>query len=164
MFFAGKVAAKIAPRQTDWVKAIQRRVGMTASMLANMKSVKMMGLSEILFDSLQSQRVRELNLSKRFRVMMMWRMLLCKGFAYSKLFPLTQKSFRSRYRRTIGMLCDICYSSLPGWRKWTISEPGFLFSRNYLPSDLACRRLSSFFTFYRHVSWVLRTDTVISPL
>jgi hypothetical protein len=34
MYFAGKVAAKIAPRQKEWVKAIQRRVGMTASMLA----------------------------------------------------------------------------------------------------------------------------------
>jgi ATP-binding cassette subfamily C (CFTR/MRP) protein 1 len=77
MYFAGKVAAKIAPRQKEWVKAIQRRVGMTASMLASMKSVKMMGLERVLFDTIQSQRVRELDLSKRFRVMMMWRMLLC---------------------------------------------------------------------------------------
>lgn len=51
---------------------------MTGSMLGSMKSVKMMGLSDTLFDTLQSQRVHELQLSKKFRVMGFWRLLLCE--------------------------------------------------------------------------------------
>lgn len=75
---ASKVTKLIGPRQKVWIAAVQRRVGMTSSMLGSMKSVKMMGLSNVLFDTLQSQRVRELDLSKKFRVMGMWRMMLCK--------------------------------------------------------------------------------------
>ncbi|RFU32078.1 hypothetical protein B7463_g4239, partial [Scytalidium lignicola] len=76
MYGATKIAAKIGPRQRDWIKAIQRRVGMTSSMLGSMKSVKMMGLSKILTDSLQSQRIQELEMSKKFRLMSLWRLLL----------------------------------------------------------------------------------------
>jgi hypothetical protein len=76
--FGGRIAQYIGPRQQEWVKAIQRRVGMTASILGSMKSVKMMGFSKILFETLQSQRIRELDLSKRFRVMMLWRLMLCE--------------------------------------------------------------------------------------
>jgi ABC-type multidrug transport system fused ATPase/permease subunit len=47
-------------------------------MLGSMKSVKMMGLSDYLFESIQKQRVRELDLSKRFRILGMFRMILCK--------------------------------------------------------------------------------------
>jgi hypothetical protein len=60
------------------MKGIQRRVGMTSSMLGSMKSVKMMGLSDVLFESLQSQRVWELGLSKKFRDLNTWRLLLCE--------------------------------------------------------------------------------------
>jgi len=78
IFCSSKVAKLIGPRQREWVQAIQRRVGMTSSMLGSMKSVKMMGLSGSLFDTLQNQRVRELDLSKYFRIMGMWRMILCE--------------------------------------------------------------------------------------
>jgi ATP-binding cassette subfamily C (CFTR/MRP) protein 1 len=70
------VTKRIGPRQAQWVKAIQRRVGITSSLLGSMKSVKMMGLSNTLFDTLDSHRIRELNMSKRFRVMNLWRLLL----------------------------------------------------------------------------------------
>jgi ATP-binding cassette subfamily C (CFTR/MRP) protein 1 len=78
MFMSAGVTKLIGARQREWVKAIQRRVGITSSMLGSMKSVKMMGLSDTLFDTLQSQRVRELELSKRFRVMNIWRIILCE--------------------------------------------------------------------------------------
>jgi len=80
VYASSKVAKRIGPRQGIWAAAIQQRVGMTSSMLGSMKSVKMMGLSDVLSDTLQSQRVRELELSKKFRVMGMWRMLLCEYF------------------------------------------------------------------------------------
>lgn len=49
-------------------------------MLGSMKSVKMMGLSPLLTDTLQGQRIRELDLSKHFRIMGLWRMMLGKSF------------------------------------------------------------------------------------
>jgi ATP-binding cassette, subfamily C (CFTR/MRP), member 1 len=68
----------MGPRQKEWIKGIQRRVGMTSSMLGSMKSVKMMGLSDCLSENLQNQRLFELELSKKFRMMGLWRLLLCK--------------------------------------------------------------------------------------
>ena len=76
VFASSFVAKRIGPRQRIWVAAIQRRVGITSSMLGSMKSVKMMGLSDNLFDTLHNLRVRELDLMKKFRVMFLWRLLL----------------------------------------------------------------------------------------
>ncbi|TVY44829.1 ABC transporter, partial [Lachnellula subtilissima] len=78
IFFSSKVATRVGPRQREWMKGIQRRVGMTSSMLGSMKSVKMMGISDNLSESLQKQRMFELELSKKFRVMGLWRLLLWK--------------------------------------------------------------------------------------
>ncbi|XMA07310.1 hypothetical protein WAI453_000101 [Rhynchosporium graminicola] len=75
-FCVGHVTKLIGPRQGAWIAAVQTRVGMTSAMLGSMKSVKMMGLSNTLMDTLQIQRVMELNLSKKFRVMGMWRMII----------------------------------------------------------------------------------------
>jgi ATP-binding cassette subfamily C (CFTR/MRP) protein 1 len=50
IYAASKVAAIVAPRQKVWVKAIQQRVSITSSMLGSMKSVKLMGLSDYLFE------------------------------------------------------------------------------------------------------------------
>jgi ATP-binding cassette subfamily C (CFTR/MRP) protein 1 len=77
VFASSFVAKRIGPRQRIWVAAIQRRVGITSSMLGSMKSVKMMGLSDNLFDTLHNLRIRELDLMKKFRVMFLWRLLLC---------------------------------------------------------------------------------------
>ena len=77
MVFASSLVAKhIGPRQRIWAAAIQQRVGITSSMLGFMKSVKMMGLSDNLVDTLHNLRVRELDLMKKFRVMFLWRLLL----------------------------------------------------------------------------------------
>lgn len=78
VYASAHVTKRIGSRQAQWVKAIQKRVGITSSMLGSMKSVKMMGLSGNLFDTLHTHRVRELELSKNFRVMGVWRMLLCE--------------------------------------------------------------------------------------
>lgn len=72
------IAKKIGPRHGQWINAIQRRVSITSSMLASMKSLKMMGLSNKLFDVLDDQRIRELDLSKRLRVMSVWARFFCE--------------------------------------------------------------------------------------
>lgn len=88
------VANQIGPRQAHWIKAIQRRVGITSSILRSMKSVKMMGLSDKLSDTLNNHRIEELKLSKQFRIMSLWRVLLCEHvFLYGQNFPLTEKAF-----------------------------------------------------------------------
>jgi ATP-binding cassette subfamily C (CFTR/MRP) protein 1 len=43
-----------------------------------MKSIKMMGYTSTLFDMVQAQRLIELNLSKSFRAMGLWRMIICE--------------------------------------------------------------------------------------
>lgn len=76
IYCSGKVAGRVGTRQKEWVAAIQRRVGITSSMLGSMKSVEMMGLSDKLGETLQGQRLRELEISKKFRLMGLFRMIL----------------------------------------------------------------------------------------
>lgn len=78
VYAAGHVTKRIGPRQAQWVRAIQRRVGITSSMLGSMKSVKMMGLSGNMFETLDGHRIRELDLGKQFRMMSLWRIVICK--------------------------------------------------------------------------------------
>lgn len=64
------VAKQIRVRQKVYMGATQKRVAMSSSMLGSMKSLKMMGLSDIIQASIQSQRVLEISLAKRFRWLM----------------------------------------------------------------------------------------------
>ena len=61
------IAKLVQPRQRLWTAASQKRLAMTSSMLGDMKSVKMMGLAETLATSIQDQRLRELELARSFR-------------------------------------------------------------------------------------------------
>ncbi|KAL9572706.1 hypothetical protein ACKAV7_003105 [Fusarium commune] len=67
------IAKYIANAQKRWVRGIQTRIDVTASMLGSMKEVKMLGLTDVLNDMVQSLRVKELDLSKKFRKLMCWR-------------------------------------------------------------------------------------------
>ncbi|CCT72441.1 related to multidrug resistance protein [Fusarium fujikuroi IMI 58289] len=67
------IAKYIANAQKRWVRGIQTRIDVTASMLGSMKEVKMLGLTDVLNNMVQSLRVRELDLSKKFRKLMCWR-------------------------------------------------------------------------------------------
>ncbi|KAH8647275.1 P-loop containing nucleoside triphosphate hydrolase protein [Xylariales sp. PMI_506] len=53
--------------QKEWIESIQTRVATTASTLSHMKGIKMTGLSECVEKELQSLRVRELEVSGKFR-------------------------------------------------------------------------------------------------
>ncbi|KAF5718138.1 multidrug resistance-associated 1 [Fusarium mundagurra] len=67
------IAKYIANAQKRWVRGIQTRIDVTASMLGSMKEVKMLGLTDVLNNMVQSLRVNELDLSKKFRKLMCWR-------------------------------------------------------------------------------------------
>ncbi|KAE9364281.1 P-loop containing nucleoside triphosphate hydrolase protein [Stipitochalara longipes BDJ] len=63
-YFIGNAAANA---QKNWVDAVQKRVGVTASMLGSMKAVKMIGLSALFSNRIQKLRVFELRQSGKFR-------------------------------------------------------------------------------------------------
>ncbi|KAJ3531278.1 hypothetical protein NM208_g8949 [Fusarium decemcellulare] len=59
-----------ASAQNDWLESIERRVAVIASVLSNMKGVKMTGLSDLVGDRLQAFRVYELQVASKFRAML----------------------------------------------------------------------------------------------
>ena len=71
------MANLIGGKQKTWVAAVQRRIAMTSSMLGSMKSVKMMGLTETMTTTIQAQRVRELDIQKGYRWLILWLNIFC---------------------------------------------------------------------------------------
>ncbi|KAF1951521.1 hypothetical protein CC80DRAFT_553172 [Byssothecium circinans] len=68
----------VMQRQALWLQAIERRIAATSAMLSSMKGVKMGGITDVLREDLQQLRVDELNISKKFRKLLIWTM----GFSY----------------------------------------------------------------------------------
>ena len=60
-------ASFVGPRQKAWMEKIQKRVGLTANVIGNMKQVKISGLAGPVEDSIQAMRVDELNTGNKFR-------------------------------------------------------------------------------------------------
>lgn len=69
----------VVQRQALWLEAIERRISATTKMLGSMKRIKMCGLADILFDNLHSLRLQELDISKKFRRLLIGSMF----FAYT---------------------------------------------------------------------------------
>ncbi|CAG8957988.1 hypothetical protein HYFRA_00000331 [Hymenoscyphus fraxineus] len=68
-------SALVMPRQALWLQAIEKRIAATAAMLNAMKGIKMFGLTDVLTKTLQDLRVKELNISKKFRKILVWNMV-----------------------------------------------------------------------------------------
>lgn len=64
----------VMSRQKIWLEAIERRITATTAMLGAMKGVKMCGLTDILATNLQALRVEELQISKKFRRLLIFNM------------------------------------------------------------------------------------------
>ncbi|KAF2811591.1 putative multidrug resistance protein [Mytilinidion resinicola] len=54
-------------RQKIWGASVQTRIGGTASLLGSMKSVKMMGLADLMSENILADRIHEMNTAKGFR-------------------------------------------------------------------------------------------------
>ena len=65
-------------RQALWLGAIEKRIAVTSQMLGSMKGVKMCGLTDILKTRVQDMRMNELNISVKFRELLIWNMALGK--------------------------------------------------------------------------------------
>lgn len=70
--FVGQMrfAKRMGPSQAEWVKSVQRRIGVTSSVLRSMKSVKLAGLVASMGELLQAERIRELQKALAFRIVL----------------------------------------------------------------------------------------------
>ncbi|KAJ5641399.1 hypothetical protein N7490_005399 [Penicillium lividum] len=76
VFGVGPISAKTAPAQKAWVEKVQERITVTSSMLRDMKSVKMLGLTDVFLDLVTKLRVSELKKSSQYRKLVVWMLLL----------------------------------------------------------------------------------------
>ncbi|KAF5560472.1 multidrug resistance [Fusarium phyllophilum] len=72
----------LGPRQKSWMEAIETRVNVTAAAIAQMKLVKMSGMTKPIESCVQRLRVREIEIGGR------WRMLLAAAATVSQV-PIT---------------------------------------------------------------------------
>ncbi|POR36613.1 Uncharacterized protein TPAR_03195 [Tolypocladium paradoxum] len=73
---ASRIAAHFGPAQMAWIQRVQERVAVTAKMLSDMKAVKMLGLTDTLFNVTWKLRKDELRASERFRKLLTWQILI----------------------------------------------------------------------------------------
>ncbi|KAI1774955.1 ABC transporter [Hypoxylon cercidicola] len=71
-----KVSKSAKAAQLRWVERVQERLKVTSSFLSNMKAVKMLGISPVMSSVVQKLRVDEINVSKAYRKLLVWAMLL----------------------------------------------------------------------------------------
>lgn len=82
---AARLGKLVPPRQRRWMAAIQKRVGITADIIAAVKGVKVAGLTEKVDQQIQALRDEELERSVAFRRMQIATQLL--GTAPTLLMP-----------------------------------------------------------------------------
>jgi hypothetical protein len=64
------LAKNLQSKQKAWNVATQNRIAMTTSMLASMKSLKMLGVTAYTESLIQNLRLRELDMASKVRWMM----------------------------------------------------------------------------------------------
>jgi hypothetical protein len=67
IFVSGGVGGLAETFQQEWMQVLQKRVGITSTMLSAMKGVKMTGLTPKLGELIQDLRLGELKTAKKFR-------------------------------------------------------------------------------------------------
>ncbi|KAJ6007677.1 hypothetical protein N7540_011653 [Penicillium herquei] len=64
---AAPLSSRMGQAQGQWIERVQSRVSMTSNLLRDIKSVKMLGLSGVMYNAITKLRQAELKTSKRFR-------------------------------------------------------------------------------------------------
>ncbi|KAJ5006509.1 ABC transporter atnG [Colletotrichum sp. SAR 10_66] len=70
------ISKTIGRAQTVWIERLQKRVAVTATMLGDMKAIKMLGLPEVLSGVILQLRRIELSGSEKFRKLLLWQVLV----------------------------------------------------------------------------------------
>jgi hypothetical protein len=112
-FGASHITKRIGGRQKVWVDAVQSRIAITSSMLADMKSVKMLGLSSILATKIQAERINETKRMSGFRWMICYKNIICESVIYM-LGIVTEPRLRSQPALCVGACFHLCYSCNSG--------------------------------------------------
>ncbi|KAJ0339266.1 hypothetical protein COL922a_004651 [Colletotrichum nupharicola] len=71
------ISKTIGKAQTVWIERLQKRVAVTATMLGDMKAIKMLGLPEVLSGVILQLRRIELSGSEKFRKLLLWQGIAC---------------------------------------------------------------------------------------
>ncbi|PWY82697.1 ATP-binding cassette transporter [Aspergillus eucalypticola CBS 122712] len=72
----GPISNRSGQAQKLWVECVQTRVTETSSMLRDIKSIKMLGLTQVMFQTLSNLRKIELKTSERFRRLLIWEIVI----------------------------------------------------------------------------------------
>ena len=75
---ASKIASHFGPAQIAWIQRVQTRIAVTAKMLNDIKAVKMLGLSDVLYTITSNLRNDELRASEKFRKLLVMQILTGK--------------------------------------------------------------------------------------
>lgn len=86
----------VSARQKDWLRATEKRINFTTSILGSIRNVKYLGLTEIMSTMIDSLRMEELKVSTKFRHLQSIR--VCIGACY--LSP----SFRVDYNQSTDLI------------------------------------------------------------
>ncbi|KAG4443174.1 hypothetical protein IFR05_001316 [Cadophora sp. M221] len=93
--FLSILLAKITgPRQKAWMEKIQKRVGLTSNIIGKMKHLKISGLVGPVEELIQQMRVDELNTGARFRMIIVWSVIV--GYSPLCISPVVTFAFASR--------------------------------------------------------------------
>lgn len=91
----------VVSRQAKWLEAIERRISSTSGMLGSIKGVKMLGLQNSFMKFVHGLRIDELNISKKFRTLLVWNMAFGEyvpnglGLLSNILFSMVDPNLRS---------------------------------------------------------------------
>ncbi|EED14311.1 ATP-binding cassette transporter, putative [Talaromyces stipitatus ATCC 10500] len=70
------VSTRFGQAQKRWIECVQDQLAMTSSMVSRMKTVQILGLSDILFKTVSRLREVEVQTSARFRKLLIWQIAL----------------------------------------------------------------------------------------
>ena len=71
----------MGPAQALWIGSLQKRVKITAKIVGSIKEVKILGMSNTWLNDIQQLRIHELEMSKKFRMLIVYMNVL--GQLYS---------------------------------------------------------------------------------
>lgn len=70
----------VSARQKDWLRATEKRINFTTSILGSIRNVKYLGLTEVMSTMIETLRMEELTVSTKFRQLQSIR--ICMGTCY----------------------------------------------------------------------------------
>jgi ATP-binding cassette subfamily C (CFTR/MRP) protein 1 len=125
-------------RQKSWMDKIEKRVGLTADVIASMKNLKISGITAPVEDLIQNMRVEELESASRFRTI--WIIVVMLGYTPMAISPVITFAVTSRTLDTTTIFTSLSYLIL-------LADPlGYLFQNapNILAAFACLERIQVF--------------------